>query len=139
MGANGWPSRCAVLIDVRARQAGFPRWFTPPPGRHIRGGPDRAGVAAVQPLALRLGNDAAGAHLALGLVDAGDLGLAAGLAESQYAYLQVEAVPHMDAIVVLGGAFSGKRSWPYPSAGGSVDKRWHVTRLYDASGGSGSC
>ena len=55
--------------------------------------------------------------------------------ESRYAYLPVEAVPQADAIVVLGGAFSGHASWPYPSASGSVDRYWHAARLYDANRG----
>ena len=55
--------------------------------------------------------------------------------ESRYAYLPVEAVPGADAIVVLGGAFSGDASWPYPSAGGSVDRYWHAARLYHAGRG----
>ena len=45
--------------------------------------------------------------------------------ESRYAYLPVEVVPRADAIVVLGGAFIGDASGPYPSAGGSVDRYWH--------------
>ena len=55
--------------------------------------------------------------------------------ESRYAYLPVEAVPRADAIVVLGGAFSGDASWPYPSASGSVDRYWHAARLYHAGRG----
>ncbi|MEX0450078.1 YdcF family protein [Spiribacter sp. 221] len=57
--------------------------------------------------------------------------LRAGL-ESQYDYLAVEQVPEGDAIVVLGGAFSRDAAWPYPSAGGSVDRYWHGARLYRA-------
>ena len=52
--------------------------------------------------------------------------------ENRYAYLPVEAVPVADAIVVLGGAFSGDSSWPYPSASGSVDRYWHGARLFHA-------
>ena len=52
--------------------------------------------------------------------------------ESHYDYLPVEEVPTADAIVVLGGAFSSDPAWPYPSAGGSIDRYWHGARLYHA-------
>ena len=55
-----------------------------------------------------------------------------GSLESHYPYLPVEQVPVADAIVVLGGAFSVNAAWPYPSAGGSVDRYWHAARLYHA-------
>lgn len=52
--------------------------------------------------------------------------------ESHYDYLPVGEVPTADAIVVLGGAFSSDATWPYPSAGGSIDRYWHGARLYHA-------
>lgn len=52
--------------------------------------------------------------------------------ESHYDYLPVDEVPTADAIVVLGGAFSNDPTWPYPSAGGSIDRYWHGARLYHA-------
>ena len=57
--------------------------------------------------------------------------LRAGL-EDQYPRLSAEAAPEADAIVILGGAFSHDQAWPYPSAGGSVDRYWHGARLYHA-------
>lgn len=56
--------------------------------------------------------------------------------ESRYPNRPVEAVPRVDAIVVLGGAFRGDAAWPYPSAGGAVDRYWHAARLYHAGRGS---
>ena len=55
--------------------------------------------------------------------------------ENQYAYLPVEMAPQADAIVVLGGAFIGDASWPYPSAIDKVDRYWHAARLYHAGRG----
>lgn len=52
--------------------------------------------------------------------------------ESHYDYLPVGEVPTADAIVVLGGAFSSDPAWPYPSAGGSIDRYWHGARPYHA-------
>jgi uncharacterized SAM-binding protein YcdF (DUF218 family) len=58
-----------------------------------------------------------------------------GSLESRYEYLPVESVPEAEAIVVLGGAFSANAFWPYPSAGGPVDRYWHAARLYHAGRG----
>ncbi|WP_372922299.1 hypothetical protein [Roseovarius sp.] len=44
--------------------------------------------------------------------------------ENQYPCVSVEMVLQTDAIVLRGGAFSGKATWPYPSASGSVDRYW---------------
>lgn len=55
--------------------------------------------------------------------------------ESRYPNLPVEAAPVADAIVVLGGAFTGHASWPYPNAGDSIDRYWHAARLYHAGKG----
>ena len=52
--------------------------------------------------------------------------------EAQYPMLAADEVLEADAIVVLGGAFSHDSAWPYPSAGGAVDRYWHGARLYHA-------
>lgn len=52
--------------------------------------------------------------------------------ESRYESLPVEEVPAADAIVVLGGTFRSDEAWPYPSAGGTIDRYWHGARLYHA-------
>jgi uncharacterized SAM-binding protein YcdF (DUF218 family) len=57
--------------------------------------------------------------------------LRAGLELSYPRFAATEA-PEADAIVILGGAFSHDHSWPYPSAGGAVDRYWHGARLYHA-------
>ena len=57
--------------------------------------------------------------------------LRAGL-EAQYPKLSATEAPEADAIVILGGAFSHDHTWPYPSAGGAVDRYWHGARLYHA-------
>ena len=52
--------------------------------------------------------------------------------EAPYPKLTAEDVPMADAIVILGGAFSHDIAWPYPSAGGAIDRYWHGARLYHA-------
>jgi uncharacterized SAM-binding protein YcdF (DUF218 family) len=52
--------------------------------------------------------------------------------EAHYPRLAATEAPEADAIVILGGAFSHDHSWPYPSAGGAVDRYWHGARLYHA-------
>ena len=53
--------------------------------------------------------------------------------ESGWEYLPVDALPEADAVVVLGGAFSsGHGEWPYPDAGGNVDRYWHAARIFHA-------
>ena len=53
--------------------------------------------------------------------------------ESGWEFQPVEALPAADAIVVLGGAFSsGHGEWPYPDAGGNVDRYWHAARIFRA-------
>jgi uncharacterized SAM-binding protein YcdF (DUF218 family) len=55
------------------------------------------------------------------------------LLESDWTFEAAEAYPEADAIVILGGAFSsGLGEWPYPDAGGGVDRYWHGARLYHA-------
>ena len=56
-----------------------------------------------------------------------------GFLERGWTYQKAESFPRADAIVVLGGAFSsGQGEWPYPDAGGGVDRYWHGARLYHA-------
>ena len=58
---------------------------------------------------------------------------ATGLLEREWRYEAADSFPRADAIVVLGGAFSsGQGEWPYPDAGGGVDRYWHGARLYRA-------
>jgi len=53
--------------------------------------------------------------------------------ESGWAFEPVDALPSADAVVVLGGAFSsGRGEWPYPDAGGNVDRYWHAARIFRA-------
>ena len=53
--------------------------------------------------------------------------------ESGWKPLPVDALPAADAVVVLGGAFSsGHGEWPYPDAGGNVDRYWHAARIFRA-------
>lgn len=52
--------------------------------------------------------------------------------ETPYPKLSAEDVLEADAIVILGGAFSHDRAWPYPSVGGAIDRYWHGARLYHA-------
>lgn len=54
--------------------------------------------------------------------------------ESGWDYRPVDALPAADAVVVLGGAFSsGHGEWPYPDAGGNVDRYWHAARIFHAA------
>jgi len=56
-----------------------------------------------------------------------------GSLESGWEARLAASYPRADAIVVLGGAFSsGLGEWPYPDAGGGVDRYWHAARLYHA-------
>lgn len=56
-----------------------------------------------------------------------------GALEADWSFQPAESYPRADAIVVLGGAFhSGQGEWPYPDAGGGVDRYWHGARLYHA-------
>lgn len=56
-----------------------------------------------------------------------------GALESDWDYRPAGDAPRADAIVVLGGAFnSGQGEWPYPDAGGGVDRYWHAARLFRA-------
>ncbi len=56
-----------------------------------------------------------------------------GWLERDFEYRPAEAIEPADAIVVAGGAFSsGLGQWPYPDAGGNVDRYWHAARLYHA-------
>lgn len=56
-----------------------------------------------------------------------------GWLERDFEYRAAEEVTAADAIVVAGGAFSsGLGQWPYPDAGGNVDRYWHAARLYHA-------
>jgi len=53
--------------------------------------------------------------------------------ESGWAFEPVDALPSADAVLVLGGAFSsGHGEWPYPDAGGNVDRYWHAARIVRA-------
>ena len=53
--------------------------------------------------------------------------------ESGWEFQPVDALPAADAVVVLGGAFSsGHGEWPYPDAGGNVDRYWHAARIFRA-------
>jgi len=53
--------------------------------------------------------------------------------EAGWSGVPVEALPVADAVVVLGGAFSsGHGEWPYPDAGGNVDRYWHAARIFHA-------
>ena len=56
-----------------------------------------------------------------------------GWLERDFDYRPAGEVETADAIVVAGGAFSsGLGQWPYPDAGGNVDRYWHAARLYHA-------
>ncbi len=56
-----------------------------------------------------------------------------GWLERDFEYHSAQEVESADAIVVAGGAFfSGLGQWPYPDAGGNVDRYWHAARLYHA-------
>jgi uncharacterized SAM-binding protein YcdF (DUF218 family) len=59
-------------------------------------------------------------------------GWARGSLESPWSQLSAEDSPRVDAIVVLGGAFSHKAERPYPNAGSAVDRYWHAARLFHA-------
>ena len=53
--------------------------------------------------------------------------------ESGWEFQPIDALPEADAVVVLGGAFSsGHGEWPYPDAGGNVDRYWHAARIFRA-------
>jgi len=53
--------------------------------------------------------------------------------EHDWSYRPVDACTAADAIVVMGGAFSsGLGEWPYPDAGGNIDRYWHAARLLHA-------
>ena len=83
----------------------------------------------------RAGNGLAGLSIALlwlfSMPVVGD-GLLRQL-ESGWEFQPVDALPAADAVVVLGGAFSsGHGEWPYPDAGGNVDRYWHAARIFRA-------
>lgn len=56
-----------------------------------------------------------------------------GALEGEWPDRPVEALPAVDAVLVLGGTFgTGNGQFVYPSTGGSVDRYWHAARLFHA-------
>lgn len=52
--------------------------------------------------------------------------------EQQFPMRGAEEMPVVDAIVVLGGAFSHQAGWVAPDLSGSADRYWHAARLFHA-------
>ena len=52
--------------------------------------------------------------------------------EKQYPPIRTEAMPHADAIVVLGGGMGASTNAPYAEMWDGADRVWHAARLFHA-------